>query len=477
MSVTFDLSLKHPCLTMEWMLYIALGLLAGLVVGWFLAKRGQGDALRTQSEEHARALQALEQQGEHQRSAHAQQVEDLRKTAHDRETKLGADLTQAQERINTLTASGSKLETELTALREKLEERQKDLEQTRQELTQQFKIMSTGILDQQSAKFSEQNKQQIDGLLAPLKEKISSFEKAVEEKYVGESKDRADLKAQIRNMMEQSAKLSSEAHHLANALKGDNKAQGNWGEMVLTRVLESSGLRQGQEFVLQYSEQDDELRRKQPDVIINLPDNRHIIVDSKVSLVAYESVVNAEDEDQRQQAIKNHLLSVRGHVKNLSGKDYPSLTGLNAPDFVLLFVPIEASFAVAIEQDQDLFDYAWKQKIVIVTPSTLLATLRTVASVWQHERRIQNATDIAEEAGRMLDKFKDFTKDMEGIGNRLQQAQKTYDDAMNKLSTGRGNLVKRATDLEKKGVTSKKAFSDQLLQNNDPANLPADADA
>ena len=357
-----------------------------------------------------------------------------------------------------------------------MEERQKDLEQTRQELTQQFKIMSTGILEKQSAKFSEQNKQQIDGLLAPLKEKISSFEKAVEEKYVGESKDRADLKAQIRYMMEQSAKLSSEAHHLANALKGDNKAQGNWGEMVLTRVLESSGLRQGQEFVLQYSEQDDELRRKQPDVIINLPDNRHIIVDSKVSLVAYESVVNAEDEDQRQQAIKNHLLSVRGHVKNLSSKDYPSLTGLNAPDFVLLFVPIEASFAVAIEQDQDLFDYAWKQKIVIVTPSTLLATLRTVASVWQHERRIQNATDIAEEAGRMLDKFKDFTKDMEGIGNRLQQAQKTYDDAMNKLSTGRGNLVKRATDLEKKGVTSKKTFPDQLLQNNDPTNLPADAD-
>lgn len=449
---------------MDVMLYVLLGLLAGLVAGWMAAKRSQKSALDQQASEHKAALDTLRDEMGRQQQLHADQLKSAQETARERESGLETSLQELRDQHQLARDQAIRLESELLPLKEKLNDRQKDLEETREALNTQFKVLSNSILDQQSTKFSEQNKKQIDGLLGPLKERITEFEKKVDEKYLGEAKDREGLKSQIQSLVEQSKRLEQEARDLTTALKGDNKTQGNWGELVLTRVLESSGLREGTDFVLQYTERDEGNSLKKPDVVVHLPDGKHIIVDAKVSLVAYEQFVNAPDDEAQQRAIKAHIESVRGHVKNLSSKDYPSLTGLNTPDMVLLFIPIEASFAVALEQDAGLFDFAWSNKIVIVTPSTLLATLKTVQSVWQHKRQIDNATAIAEEAGRMLDKFIGLADDLEKLGSQVfGTAKNTYDSAMKKL-TGNGNLVKQATRLQEKGVRTKKELSATLLK-------------
>jgi len=348
-------------------------------------------------------------------------------------------------------------------LQEKLESQKKEMESLQQRFTVEFENIAGKILKQNTLDFSVVNQKNITELLSPLKEKIQVFEKKVEDTYEKGLKDQTDLKAELKKLHDLNLKISDEANNLTKALKGDEKKQGNWGEMILERILERSGLTEGREYVKQESVLSESGQRFQPDVVIHLPDQKHIVVDSKVSLVAYERLVNSDGEQQRASFVKEHLISVRSHIKILSEKHYQHSQGFNSPDFVLLFIPIESSFSIAVQEDQDLFSFAWDNKVVIVSPSTLLATLRTIASIWQQENQNRNALEIARQGGALYDKFVAFVSDMESIGKGLESTRKIYEQASNKLYTGSGNLVKRAETIRKLGAKTTKELPQGIL--------------
>ncbi len=350
-------------------------------------------------------------------------------------------------------------------LQEKLNTQKAELDEIQKKFTTEFENIANKILEKNSEKFTAANQKNLGEVLNPLKEKINLFEKKVEDTYQKGLRDQTDLRAELKKLHDLNAKISEEANNLTRALKGDVKKQGNWGEVVLERILERSGLNEGEQgYQKQFSDTSEEGKRIQPDIVINLPDNKHIIVDSKVSLIAYERAVNAVTEEERVSHIKEHLLSLKTHIKGLSEKHYQTASKLNSPDFVLLFIPIEASFGVAIQEDQDLFSFAWDQKVVLVSPSTLLATLRTVSSVWQQENQTKNAIEIARQGGALYDKFVGFIADMENIGKNLDTTRKTYDLALNKLHVGSGNLVKRADTIKKLGAKTTKELPGKLLE-------------
>ena len=347
----------------------------------------------------------------------------------------------------------------------KLQEQKKELEEIQKKFTTEFENIANKILKKNSEEFTAANQKNIGEVLNPLKEKIYLFEKKVEDTYQKGLKDQTDLKAELKKLHELNSKISEEASNLTKALKGDVKKQGNWGEVVLERILERSGLNEGEQgYQKQFSDTSEDGKRIQPDIVINLPDNKHIIVDSKVSLLAYERAVNAATEEERAAHIKEHLFSLKAHIKGLSEKHYQTARNLNSPDFVLLFIPIEASFSVAIQEDQELFSYAWDQKVVLVSPSTLLATLRTIASIWQQENQTRNALEIARQGGALYDKFVGFISDMENMGKNLETTRKTYEFAMNKLHTGSGNLVRRAENIRKLGAKTTKILPGNILE-------------
>jgi len=378
---------------------------------------------------------------------------------------LNTKLTKAEEENEQQLQRLARAEVEFANLREKLATQKQEMEELQKKFTTEFENIANKILEKNSEKFTATNQKNIGEVLNPLKEKILLFEKKVEDTYQKGLKDQTDLKAELKKLYELNHKISEEANNLTKALKGDVKKQGNWGEVVLDRILERSGLNEGEQgYQKQFSDTNEDGRRIQPDVVINLPDNKHIIVDSKVSLIAYERAVNAETEEARIQHLKEHLLSLRQHIKGLSEKHYQSAPKLNSPDFVLLFIPIEASFSVAIQEDQELFSYAWDQKVVIVSPSTLLATLRTISSIWQQENQTRNALEIAKQGGALYDKFVGFISDMESIGKNLDTTRKTYDAALNKLHTGAGNLVRRAENIKKLGAKATKELPRNLLE-------------
>jgi DNA recombination protein RmuC len=348
-------------------------------------------------------------------------------------------------------------------LQEKLESQKKEMENLQQKFTIEFENIATKILKQNTVEFSLSNQKNMSELILPLKEKIQVFEKKVEDTYEKGLKDQTDLKAELKKLHDLNLKISDEANNLTKALKGDVKKQGNWGEVILERILERSGLTEGREYEKQASVLSESGQRYQPDVVIHLPDQKHIVVDSKVSLVAYERLVNADNEKDRVNHVREHLQSVRGHIKMLSEKHYQNSPNFNSPDFVLLFVPIESSFSIAVQEDQDLFSYAWDNKVVIVSPSTLLATLRTIASIWQQENQTRNAMEIARQSGALYDKFVAFISDMESIGKSLESTRKTYDQAANKLFAGSGNLVKRAENIRKLGAKTTKNLPPEKL--------------
>lgn len=343
---------------------------------------------------------------------------------------------------------------------DRIKEQKEELIHLNEKLQRDFENIASKVLRQNSDEISKINSERLTSTLKPLGERIKSFEDKIDQN----GKDQEGLKKEILLLHELNKSMADEAQNLTKALKGDTKKQGNWGEVILERILERSGLVKGQEYDTQYSTTNVEGNRVQPDVIIKLPENKHIIIDSKVSLVAYERLINAETEEERDRSIKDHLLSVRAHIKGLSDKTYQTANGLDTPDFVLLFIPIESSFSVAVQADVELFNFAWDNKIVIVSPSTLLATLRTISSIWKQERQTQNAIEIATESGKMYDKFVDFTKDLENIGTRIEQTSKAYAAAKNKLSDGNGNLVRRAEQLRKMGAKTQKIMSNDLLE-------------
>ncbi|KJF41789.1 DNA recombination protein RmuC [Draconibacterium sediminis] len=391
-----------------------------------------------------------------------------------------------QERYNALKTEADEWKAELQAYREenkalnvrlenakvqfknqeeKLSEQKEELEKIQKKFTLEFENVANKILEKNSEKFTAANQKNISEVLNPLKEKIQLFEKKVDDTYKQGLKDQTDLKAELKKLYDLNNKISEEANNLTKALKGDVKKQGNWGEVVLERILERSGLNEGEQgYQKQFSDMTEEGKRIQPDIVINLPDNKHIIVDSKVSMIAYERAVNAENDEDRVKFVKEHLLSLRTHIKGLSEKHYQTASKLNSPDFVLLFIPIEASFSVAIQEDHELFSYAWDQKVVIVSPSTLLATLRTISSIWQQENQTRNAIEIAKQGGALYDKFVGFIIDMENIGKNLATTQKTYESAVNKLHTGAGNLVRRAENIKKLGAKATKELPQKMLE-------------
>lgn len=333
-----------------------------------------------------------------------------------------------------------------------------ELENIHKKYSNEFEIIANKILEEKSAKFTEQNKTNLDIILNPLKENIKRFEEQVNNSYKAESQERTTLKTEIKLLVERTQQISEQAHNLTTALKGDNKMQGNWGEHILENIFERSGLNKDQEYKKELSTTNEEGGRDRPDFIVYLPDNKHIIVDSKVSLVAYEKLVNSIDEKEREKYGKEHINSIRSHIKGLSEKNYQNINGMNTPDFVLLFIPIESSFSTAVKADNELFNYAWDKKIVLVSPSTLLATLRTIASIWKQDRQTKNAIEIAKQSGNLYDKFVGFIEDMEKIGKNIETSKVAYESAMNKLSTGTGNLIKRAQEIQKLGAKTTKQF-------------------
>lgn len=376
--------------------------------------------------------------------------------------ELNAELTLTKENNALVERQLSRLEAENNFLNAKLKEQAAEFERLQKQATLEFENLANRILKKNSEEFSMVNHQKINELIQPLKEKIVTFERKVEETYEKGLKDQTDVKAELKKLYELNQRISTEANNLTRALKGDVKQQGNWGEIVLERILERSGLTEGNEYEREKVAQNAEGQTIRPDVVVNLPDKKHIIIDSKVSLIAYERFVNAEEPALREKFIREHLASLKAHVKTLNEKHYSKSPQFNTPDFVLLFIPIESSFSVAIEQDQQLFTYAWDNKVVLVSPSTLLATLRTVASIWQQENQTRNALEIARQGGALYDKFVGFITDMEKLGKSIASLQGTYDEASKKLYTGSGNLVRRVENLKDLGASTSKEIPDKF---------------
>ena len=330
-------------------------------------------------------------------------------------------------------------------------------------LTDQFKSLASDILEEKSKRFTEQNQTNLGALLDPLKLKITEFQSQVERSYVQEGKERSALSVELSHLKELNQQLSEDAKNLTRALRGSAKAQGTWGEWILETVLDGSGLRKGHEYVVQSNLSREDGTRALPDVVIHLPEGRSLVIDSKVSLVAYEEFAVTENEGERAAAGKRHMESIKGHIKGLSGKNYQSLYHLNSLDFVLLFVPIEPAFMLAVASDKDLFMDAWNRNVLLVSPSTLLFVVRTVAHLWRQEAQSRNAQEIAKRGAELYDKFVGFVEDMNSIGTRLKQAQSAYADAHGKLSSGRGNLVGQAQKLRQLGVKPSKSLAPALV--------------
>jgi DNA recombination protein RmuC len=359
----------------------------------------------------------------------------------------------------------SKKEVDFENLWERNKEQKAEVEKLQEKFTKEFENLANKILDEKSNKFTEQNKENMKNILTPLQDKIQLFEKKVEDTHKESIDYHAALRQQILGLREMNIQMSKETLNLTKALKGDSKMQGNWGELILERVLEKSGLEKGREYEVQQSYTTEDGNRVFPDVVINLPDGKKMIVDSKVSLVAYEKYINEdEDEASKNRYLKEHVNSIRLHVEGLGNKNYQDLHQIESPDFVLLFIPMEPAFAIALNEDPTLYNKAFEKNIVIVTPSTLLATLRTIDSMWTNQKQQENAFEIARQAGALYDKFEGFVADLIKIGKKIDESKVEYQGAMNKLVDGKGNLITSVEKLKKMGAKAKKALPDTVLK-------------
>ncbi|MCX8587631.1 MULTISPECIES: DNA recombination protein RmuC [unclassified Gilliamella] len=404
-------------------------------------------------------------------------------TSHNLKQLFDIQLSQKKEELQTLVKQVMQLENELNAYRQqhvaqnmkiselktRLEEtlnsaheRQTILEQSEQRLTTQFENLANRIFEHSGKKIEQQNKQSLDFLLSPLKEQLEGFKKQVQDSFGQEAKERHTLTHEIRNLQQLNELMTKEAINLTNALKGNNKTQGNWGEFILSQILDNSGLRLGYEYETQVNLTNDDNRRLQPDVIVHLPQGGDVVIDSKVTLVAYERYFNGEDEVIKAKAMSDHLIAVRNHLKQLSQKDYHKLIGINSLDYILMFIPVEPAFLCAIDQDPSLINEALKNNIMIVSPTTLLVALRTIHNLWRFEYQNRNAELIADRASKLYDKVRGFVEDMENLGNCLDKAQQTFQNSMNKLAKGRGNVIGQIEKFRELGVEVKKPIDPDL---------------
>lgn len=431
-----------------------IGLLIGLVlssgVGW----------LRRRTERQDQDRLRIEKAVLEERLTSEVRVRESLQSQHEESTAEIATLQRAHE---TLSVRIGELETLLKAEREQGEQRLKDLADSRDRLTHEFKVLANEILEEKSKKFTEQNQTSLQALLDPLRERIQLFQGKVEEVYVTEGKERSALAEQVRQLLDLNRQLSDDAGNLTKALKGQSKVQGNWGELVLERVLDAAGLIEGIHYETQVSHHREDGSRAQPDVVLKLPEERQLVIDAKVSLTAYEAWVNAETEDERKTELRRHIDSVRFHIKGLSSKNYQELYQLNSLDFVIMFIPVEPAFHLAISEDDSLWQEAWEKNVLLVSSSTLLFVVRTVSHLWRQEQQSQNAREIARKGGELYDKLCAFVQDLESVGRNLAQAQKAHEGAVTKL-TGRGSLINRAETLRKLGVKSSKNLPATMLE-------------
>ncbi|MEK2174948.1 DNA recombination protein RmuC [Vibrio parahaemolyticus] len=466
---------------------------SGVAVGWWVKQR-----FITQT-------QLLEQQLVSEKQLHQQQLEQVKQSLADAQQELDeldnerdkaafevrqshGKLMAAMEKLRYFEAvkqerqqyfdelgqmreQKSRLETQLREQQARHEqmnqanaEKLQILEQAEVRLKQQFEHLANQLFEEKTAKVDLQNRQSLEGLLSPLKEQLEGFKKQVNDSFSQEAKERHTLVHELKNLQRLNEQMTREAVNLTQALKGDNKQQGNWGEVVLARVLAESGLREGHEYETQVNLQSEAGKRYQPDVIVHLPQNKQVVVDSKMALVAYERYFNAETDAERDRALSAHLTALRAHIKGLSMKDYHKLKGIQSLDYVLMFIPVEPAFQVAIQADPSLIKDAMEQNIILVSPTTLLVALRTIDNLWRNERQNENAKLIAQRATKLYDKLRLFIDDMEGLGGALDRANQTYQGAMNKLATGRGNVIRQAESFRQLGVEIKRPISSDLAQ-------------
>lgn len=427
------------------------------------------EGLSARLENTQQALQAVTAQEQQLSMREAVLQRELEMTRAEHDAALAEEQRQQQAldeqalQVRQLLTENSALQTELREQREHHQQRLQDLQRARDEMKAQFAELATRIFEEREQRFAQNSQQRLGQLLDPLRERLQTFEKRVEESYQHEARERFSLMKELARLQQLNLRLSEEADNLTQALKGQ-KVQGCWGELVLEKVLEQSGLVNGREYVTQASLTGADGHRFQPDVLIRLPGDRQVVVDAKVSLNAYQQFISAEDEDSRRQAAKRHAQALRTHVKGLSDKDYKRLDELHTLDFVLLFVPIESAFSLALQDDPGLFQEAFSRDIVIVSPTTLLATLRLIESLWRQQRQNLNAREIAEKAGALYDKLVSFVQDLDEIGQRLQQTEKAYQNARNKLRDGRGNLISRSEQIRQLGARVSKRLPEQWLE-------------
>lgn len=422
-------------------LYLIIGLIIGAVAFWFIASfKYKGESSRI--EERSRILDTDN-------------------------AELKTKVNNEQQKVIELNSKLSSLQSDYANLQQKLAEQKGELEELQQKFVKEFENLANKIFDEKTTKFSEQSKANLSEILSPLREKITEFQSKVEQTNK-ESIDRfAALRQQLLTLKEMNQQMSTDAQNLVKALKGDTKTQGDWGEIQLERILERSGLRKGEEYLIQESYTADDGKRKRPDVIVNLPEEKKIIIDSKLSLVSYERFVSTEDEQERNIHLKSFIDSVRRHIKELSDKNYSTIFDQGTLDFVLMFIPIEPAFSLAVQYGENLYTDAYDKNIIIVSPSTLLATLRTIANIWKQEYQNRNVIEIAKQSGALYDKFVAFTEDLVSVGNRLDQAKGSYVDAMKKLSEGRDNLVNKAEKIRKLGAKTSKQLPQSILNRAD----------
>ena len=445
-------------------LYIILAFILGVVLAYFILKS---------SSVSRKSYEEL-QQNFNQKEADlnriiaeisAENKAQLQKIAEQQELneRQNSEIKDLQNDKNQLIGLKSQLAAQNESLQQLLDSQKEEIVKIQEEAKLQFENLANKILEEKTLKFTEQNQQNLKNILNPLQEKITDFEKKVENTHKESIDYHAALRQQILGLKEMNLQMSKETLNLTKALKGDSKIQGNWGELVLERVLEKSGLEKGREYEIQKSFTTEEGNRVQPDVIINLPDGKKMIVDSKVSLTAYEKYINEEDDEQKNSFLKEHVNSLKRHVEQLGSKNYQHLYQMESPDFVLLFIPIEPAFAIALNEDTQLYNKAFERNIVIVTPSTLLATLRTIDSMWTNQKQQENAYEIARQAGALYDKFDGFVTDLVKIGKKMDEAKTEYEGAMNKLVDGKGNLITSVQKLKIMGAKAKKSLPDAIL--------------
>ena len=438
--------------------FLIIGILVGFLVGFLLFK------LKSQNVKGITEVEANELNNQiSELKTNLGKSEERNKFLNNSVESSKIDIDKLQGREKELIDELSRESANNINLKEKLQEQKGELEELQTRFTKEFENLANRIFDEKSSKFTQQNKDNIDQILKPLGEKIKLFEEKVNTVYVDESKQRAALAEQIRNLHDLNQQMSKDATNLTKALKGESKTQGNWGEFILESILEKSGLTRDREYSVQTTFTGEEGKRQKPDVIINLPENRHIIIDSKVSLTAYENFCSEEDEALRKVSLYEHIASIRNHVKELSKKNYQNIYDLSSMDFVIMFVPIEPAMALASQEDITIWNDAFEKNIVIVSPSILLATLRTISNIWKQENQNKNAMEIARQSGALYDKFVGFVDDLISIGKKIDETKNSYSDAMKKLYDGRGNIVRQIENIKSLGAKATKSLNQGLL--------------